>query len=64
VRVPTLNLNNSANVLVQQYGPEDALLMAAKRADALLELGDVDGHRVPKGFGWATLFPGDNEVAT
>jgi hypothetical protein len=36
VRVPTLNLNNSANILVQQYGPEDALLMAAKRVDAYL----------------------------
>jgi hypothetical protein len=28
---------NTANVLVQQYGHEDALLMAAKRCDALLE---------------------------
>jgi hypothetical protein len=36
VRVPTLNLNNSANILVQQYGPEDALLMAAKRVDPYL----------------------------
>jgi hypothetical protein len=39
----------TANVLVQQYGTEDALVMAAKRADALLELGDVDGQRVWKG---------------
>jgi hypothetical protein len=44
VRVPTLNLNNSANVLVQQYGTEDALLLAAKRADALLEVGDVEAQ--------------------
>jgi len=35
---------STANTLVQQYGAEDALLMAAKRADALLELGDVEGQ--------------------
>jgi hypothetical protein len=28
-------LYHTANVLVQQYGPEDVLLMAAKRTDAL-----------------------------
>ena len=49
MRVPTLNLYRTANVLVQQYGPEDALLIAAKRVDALLELGDVEGQRVWKG---------------
>jgi hypothetical protein len=37
-----------ANILTQQYGPEDALLMAAKRADALLDLGDTDGQLVWK----------------
>jgi hypothetical protein len=31
VRVPTVNLNNSANVRVQQHGSEDASLMAATR---------------------------------
>jgi hypothetical protein len=36
----------TANVLVQQYGPEGAPLMAAKRADAFLEPGDVEGQRV------------------
>jgi hypothetical protein len=30
-----VDLYRTANILVQQYGPEDALLMAAKRADAL-----------------------------
>ena len=53
MRVPTLNLYRTANVLVQQYGPEDALLIAAKRVDALLELGDVEGQRVWKGVLWA-----------
>jgi hypothetical protein len=28
--------------------PEEAVLMAAKRCDALLELGDVNGQRVWK----------------
>jgi hypothetical protein len=32
------------------YGPENALLMTAKRADALLELGDVEVQRVWKGI--------------
>jgi hypothetical protein len=45
----TLDIFRTANILVQQYGPEEALLMAAKRCDALLELGDVDGQRVLKG---------------
>ncbi len=38
-----------ANLLVKTYGPEDALLIAAKRSDALLDLGDIDGQRVWKG---------------
>jgi hypothetical protein len=46
-----LDLYRTANTLVQQYGPEDAFLMAAKRADALLESGDVDGQRVWEGAG-------------
>jgi hypothetical protein len=44
-----LDLYRSANVLIQRYGTEDALLMAAKRADALLELGDMEGQKVWKG---------------
>ena len=31
-----------------EYGPEQAPLMAAKRADALLGLGDINGQRVWK----------------
>jgi hypothetical protein len=38
-----------ANILVNECGPAPAPLMAAKRADALLDLGDVDGQRVWKG---------------
>jgi hypothetical protein len=45
----SLDVYRSANILIQQHGPEDALLFAAKRADALLELGDVEGQRVWKG---------------
>lgn len=33
--------------LIRQYGTKDAMLMA-KRCDALLELGDLDGRRVWK----------------
>lgn len=34
---------------MKEYGAQQAPLMAAKRADALLDLGDVDGQRVWKG---------------
>jgi hypothetical protein len=47
--ISALDLYRTANVLVQQYGPEEALLMAAKRCDALLESGDVYGQRAWKG---------------
>jgi hypothetical protein len=43
-----LDIYRTAAVLVREYGPEQAPLMAAKRADALLEQGDVDGQRVWK----------------
>jgi hypothetical protein len=41
-----LDIYRAANILVKEYGAEQAPLMAAKRADALLDLGDVDGQRV------------------
>jgi hypothetical protein len=44
-----LDLYRTANVLIQQYGPEDTLRMATKCSDALLELGDVEGQRVRNG---------------
>jgi hypothetical protein len=43
-----LDIYRAANILVEEYGAEQAPLMAAMRADALLDLGDVDGHRVWK----------------
>ncbi len=43
-----LDIYRTAAVLVREYGPEQAPLMAAKRADALRDLGDVDGQRVWK----------------
>ena len=45
---PTLDRYRTASTLIQQYGREEAVLMAANRADALLELGDVEGQRVWK----------------
>jgi hypothetical protein len=47
--VTDLDLYRTANILIQQYGVDNARPMAAKRRDALLELGDVDGQRVWKG---------------
>jgi hypothetical protein len=49
VIVADLDLYRASNILIQQYGPEDAVLMAARRCDALLELGDIDGQQVWKG---------------
>jgi hypothetical protein len=43
-----LDIYRTANILVKEYGAEQAPLMAAKRADALLGLGDIDGQRVWK----------------
>jgi hypothetical protein len=48
VMVAAIDIYRTANILVQQYGPENAVRMAAKRCDALLELGDVNGQRVWK----------------
>ena len=43
-----LDIYRTAKVLIEQYGGDDAVLMAAKRADALLALGDIDGQIVWK----------------
>ena len=41
--LPDLDIYRSANVLVKRHG-ESAPIEAAKRADAMLEKGDLDGH--------------------
>jgi hypothetical protein len=38
-----LDIYRVANILVREYGPEQAPLMAARRADTLLELRDLEG---------------------
>ena len=45
--ISDIDIWRSANVMVKRYG-EDAALEAAKRADELLEAGDVDGCTVWK----------------
>jgi hypothetical protein len=40
-----LDIHRAANILVKEYGVEQAPLMAAKRADALPELGDAEGSQ-------------------
>ena len=40
-----LDIYRTANVLVKHYG-EDAALEAARRADAMLEMGSLDGQRL------------------
>jgi len=42
-----LDVYRAANILVKEYGVEQAPLMA-KRVDAMLELDDVDGQRTWK----------------
>jgi hypothetical protein len=44
-----LDIWRAANILVKEYGDE-APLLAARRCDALLASGDVDGQRVWKGI--------------
>jgi hypothetical protein len=43
-----LDIYRAANILVKEYGAEAAPPMAARRCDALLELGDIDGQRTWK----------------
>lgn len=39
------DIYRSANALINQHGYSDAKLHAAMRADAMLELGDMEGRR-------------------
>ena len=47
--IPDLDIYRAANGLVKQRGP-DAPILAAMRADAMLEAGDLDGYAVWKGI--------------
>ena len=40
------DIYRSAKLLIDQYGALEAEIHAAKRVDALLEAGDMDGRRV------------------
>ena len=42
--IPDLDIYRAAAVIVKHHG-EDAPTHAAMRADAMLEAGDLDGHR-------------------
>jgi hypothetical protein len=46
-RIAQVDVWRAANALVKQHG-EDAVIIAAQRADALLAEGDVEGQRVFK----------------
>ncbi len=43
--VSDLDIYRSANILIRQHG-EDAPLEAAMRADAMLDMGDLNGYAV------------------
>ena len=45
--IPNLDIYRSANALVKQRGP-DAPILAAMRADAMLEAGNMDGYAMWK----------------
>lgn len=45
--IPNVDAWRAAQILVKQHGP-DAAIVAARRADALLAEGDVEGERVFK----------------
>jgi hypothetical protein len=57
VSMSDLDIYRTANILVKEYGAEQAPLMAAKRADALLDLGDIDGQCV-----WKAVLRAVNEL--
>jgi hypothetical protein len=43
-----LDIYRAANILVKEYGAEQAPLVAAKRADAVLRLGYIEAQRTWK----------------
>jgi hypothetical protein len=43
--IPDIDIWRAANLLIRQHGVE-AKIVAAQRADELLDRGDVDGQRV------------------
>jgi hypothetical protein len=43
--IPEIDIWRSAHVMVKRYG-RDAPIEAARRADALLDEGDMNGHQV------------------
>ena len=45
--IPNLDIYRRANVIIKQYG-QDAPIHAAMRADATLEVGDLEGCAVWK----------------
>lgn len=45
--IADLDIWRAANILIKQHGAESAII-AAQRADALLEAGDMEGQRVWK----------------
>ncbi len=50
--IPDLDIYRSANVLVTRHGA-DAPIYAAKRADTMLDKGNLDGFSVWKRILWA-----------
>ena len=50
-----LEIYRAANILLKQYGAEEARLIAAKRAKAMIEFGDVEGLRTWKAILRAVL---------
>jgi hypothetical protein len=55
--IADLDIYRAAYILVKEYGVEQAPLMAAKRAEAMLTLGDVDGQRT-----WKAVLRGVQEL--
>ncbi len=50
--IPDLDIYRSAQVLVKRHG-QDAPIEAAMQANAMLEVGDLDGFSVWKRILWA-----------
>ena len=53
--IAELEIYRAANILLKEYGAEEAGLMAARSAIAMIELGDVDALRTWKAILRAVL---------
>jgi hypothetical protein len=57
--VPQIDILRCANMLLRNYGRQDATYRASCRADACLDQGDIDGQQL-----WKKIIAAIREIAS